>query len=111
MPLRSVASDAESEIRAKPELLRALRVISDHLRTSVFVIGDERGTTPSNQGAGYVLRRLIRRAIRFCDTLGIQPTEAAEWGRRPLSRVDARAAVDSRSAGEPSLPRLQPVGA
>jgi alanyl-tRNA synthetase len=66
---------SESEIRAKPELLRALRVISDHLRTSVFVIGDERGTTPSNQGAGYVLRRLIRRAIRFCDTLGIQATD------------------------------------
>jgi alanyl-tRNA synthetase len=65
----------EEEIRAKPALLRALRVISDHLRTSVFVIGDERGTAPSNQGAGYVLRRLIRRAIRFCDTLGIQPTD------------------------------------
>ncbi len=61
----------EAEIRAKPELLRALRVVSDHLRTSVFIIGDERGTAPSNQGAGYVLRRLIRRAIRFCDTLGI----------------------------------------
>jgi len=69
---------SETEIRAKPELLRALRVISDHLRTSVFVIGDERGTTPSNQGAGYVLRRLIRRAIRFCDTLGIQPTDWVE---------------------------------
>ena len=66
---------SEEEIRAKPALLRALRVISDHLRTSVFVIGDERGTTPSNQGAGYVLRRLIRRAIRFCDTLGIQATD------------------------------------
>ena len=66
---------SEAEIRAKPELLRALRVVSDHLRTSVFIIGDERGTAPSNQGAGYVLRRLIRRAIRFCDTLGI-PAEA-----------------------------------
>ncbi len=65
----------EAEIRATPDLLRALRVVSDHLRTSVFIIGDERGTAPSNQGAGYVLRRLIRRAIRFCDTLGI-PAEA-----------------------------------
>ena len=69
---------SEAEIRAKPALLRALRVISDHLRTSVFVIGDERGTAPSNQGAGYVLRRLIRRAIRFCDTLGIEPTDWVE---------------------------------
>lgn len=65
----------EEQIRAEPDLLRALRVVSDHLRTSVFIIGDERGTAPSNQGAGYVLRRLIRRAIRFCDTLGI-PAEA-----------------------------------
>ncbi len=66
----------EDEIKAKPELLKALRVASDHLRTSVFVIGDQRGTAPSNQGAGYVLRRLIRRAIRFCDPLGI---DAADW--------------------------------
>ena len=67
---------SESEIREKPELLRALRVVSDHLRTSVFVIGDQRGTAPSNTGAGYVLRRLIRRAIRFCDALGIA---APDW--------------------------------
>jgi len=66
----------EDEIRAVPERLKALRVISDHLRTAVFVIGDPRGTAPSNTGAGYVLRRLIRRAIRFCDPLGIEP---ANW--------------------------------
>jgi alanyl-tRNA synthetase len=63
----------EDEITARPELLKALRVTADHLRTSVFVIGDQRGTAPSNQGAGYVLRRLIRRAIRFCEPLGIDP--------------------------------------
>ncbi len=67
---------SEAAIRADPGLLKALRVITDHLRTSVFVIGDPRGTAPSNTGAGYVLRRLIRRAIRFCDPLGI---EAASW--------------------------------
>jgi alanyl-tRNA synthetase len=67
---------SEAEIRAVPEQLKALRIIADHLRTAVFVIGDERGTAPSNQGAGYVLRRLIRRAIRFCDVLEIAP---ADW--------------------------------
>ena len=67
---------SEAEIRQTPALLKALRITADHLRTSVFVIGDQRGTAPSNQGAGYVLRRLIRRAIRFCDPLGVDP---ADW--------------------------------
>jgi alanyl-tRNA synthetase len=57
---------------------RAVRILSDHLRTSVFILGDERGVTPSNTGAGYVLRRLIRRAIRFCDQLGLPAQKWAE---------------------------------
>ena len=72
------AKHSESEIRRQPSLLKALRVITDHLRTAVFVIGDPRGTAPSNTGAGYVLRRLIRRAIRFCDPLGIEPAKWAD---------------------------------
>jgi alanyl-tRNA synthetase len=72
------AKHSESEIRRQPSLLRALRVITDHLRTAVFVIGDPRGTAPSNTGTGYVLRRLIRRAIRFCDPLGIEPAKWAD---------------------------------
>jgi alanyl-tRNA synthetase len=46
---------------------RAKRIIADHIRTSVFLIGD--GVTPSNTDQGYILRRLIRRAVRFADTL------------------------------------------
>ena len=42
---------------------RSYRIITDHLRSSVFVLGDERGATPSNVGQGYILRRFIRRAI------------------------------------------------
>ena len=43
---------------------KSMRVLSDHLRTSVMLMGDEAKLLPSNAGAGYVLRRLIRRAVR-----------------------------------------------
>jgi alanyl-tRNA synthetase len=49
-----------------------MRVIADHVRASVFVMGDPNGVAPSNKDQGYVLRRLIRRAINAGRTLGIK---------------------------------------
>ena len=53
------------------DITRAMRVIADHIRTAVMLIGDKNGIVPSNTGAGYVLRRLLRRAIRFERTLNV----------------------------------------
>ncbi len=53
------------------EAQKAMRIIADHTRTAVMLIGDEQGILPSNTGAGYILRRLMRRAIRYCRQLGL----------------------------------------
>lgn len=56
---------------ADKEDTRAMRIVADHTRTSVMLIGDANGILPSNVGAGYILRRLIRRAVRYCRKLGV----------------------------------------
>ncbi len=59
------------------EAQRAMRIIADHTRTTVMLIGDRNGIQPSNVGAGYILRRIMRRAIRYCRKLGV-PSDAMQ---------------------------------
>ncbi len=79
---------------ADEQTTRAMRIIADHMRTATFMIGDENGIVPSNVDQGYVLRRLIRRSVRFAMQLGI---DAAR-----LSDI-AQAYVDQYRAYYPEL--------
>lgn len=54
------------------EITKAMRIIADHIRTAVFMLGDQVGITPSNVDQGYVLRRIIRRAVRYMNNIGLK---------------------------------------
>lgn len=56
------------KVKAQEEALFSYRIIADHLRSSAFLIAD--GVMPSNEGRGYVLRKIMRRAMRYADQLG-----------------------------------------
>ncbi|MBN1779452.1 MAG: alanine--tRNA ligase [Candidatus Buchananbacteria bacterium] len=62
-------------LEEKPECweqdVKSMRIIADHLRTATFILGDQKGIEPSNLDQGYVLRKLIRRAIRHGRMIGI----------------------------------------
>ncbi|KCZ87309.1 alanine--tRNA ligase [Hyphomonas johnsonii] len=88
-------------VKAAGEHLASFRVIADHLRTSAFLIAD--GVLPSNEGRGYVLRRIMRRAMRHGHLLGareplmhrLTPALIAEMGKAYPELGRAKAAIES----------------
>lgn len=71
MPIiRAIELISNKGYRQQDEDDVAFKVIADHIRTVAFAIGD--GALPSNEGRGYVLRRLLRRAVRYAKQLGIE---------------------------------------
>jgi len=80
--MQGTASDYETELfkpimdwlnhNSKKQDVKSMRIIADHLRAAVFVLADDKGVVPSNVEHGYVLRRLIRRAIRHAHSIGVQ---------------------------------------
>jgi len=66
-----IAGMASKDALGGEQAAKACRVIADHMRSSVFILGDDQGVVPGNLGQGYVLRRLIRRSVRYARQLGL----------------------------------------
>ncbi|MEO6359816.1 MAG: alanine--tRNA ligase [Sphingomicrobium sp.] len=92
------ASEEFTKTRAHGEQQASHRVIADHLRASGFLVAD--GVLPANEGRGYVVRRIMRRAMRHAHILG---------ARDPLMHRLVPALVAEMGAAYPELVRAQPL--
>ena len=63
--------DSKAEIKNTDETVKSYRILADHLRSSIFILGDEKAIKPSNVGQGYILRRFIRRSVNHARKIGL----------------------------------------
>jgi len=92
------ASESATGVKAEGEAQPSHRVIADHLRSSSFLIAD--GVLPSNEGRGYVLRRIMRRAMRHAHLLGAE---------EPLMHRLAPTLIKEMGDAYPDLRRAEPA--
>ena len=92
------ASESLTGVKAAGDQRASHRVIADHLRSTSFLLAD--GVLPSNEGRGYVLRRIMRRAMRHAHLLG---------AKDPLMHRLVPALVQEMGAAYPELGRAQPL--
>jgi alanyl-tRNA synthetase len=94
--IRAVEQVSGAHYGADIESDRSIRIITDHIRAATFILGDDKSVKPSNLGQGYILRRLIRRAIRHARKLGIE---------RDFLSAAARACIEAQMEAYPELER------
>ena len=76
--IRKIEELSGAKYGSDEETTRSIRIISDHMRTATIILGDDRGVTPSNTDQGYILRRLIRRAVRHGMKIGLPEGSCAQ---------------------------------
>ena len=76
--LATISRLSGKNYRDSADTVKAFRIIADHIRTSAFLLGDPRGVSPSNVDQGYILRRLIRRALRYAIKLEMPENSLSE---------------------------------
>ena len=89
------------------KMTKSMRILADHIRTSVMLIGDEAKLLPSNAGAGYVLRRLIRRAVRHGRRLNLGTEQLLHIGGMYIDDIYAESYPLLKKSREFVLSELQ----
>ena len=97
--IRIIEEESQLSYKSRPEVTRAMRIIADHLRTAIMILGDDSGIKPSNEDRGYIVRKLIRRAIHYQKVLNI-----SYYNQNFFEQV-ARTIIDNYAPTYPELGR------
>ncbi len=92
--LQKIETLTDKRYGSDDETTKAMRIIADHIRAATFILADQNGVTPSNVEQGYILRRLIRRAVRYGKILGINGI---------FTTLIAETIIDTMSEAYPNL--------